>query len=37
LIFNKIKHSVDLYAKGYESRFVAVAQATPSTKMCGWK
>jgi YD repeat-containing protein len=37
LIFNKIRHSVDLYAKGYESRFLEVAQAAPSTRMCGWK
>jgi YD repeat-containing protein len=36
-IFNRIKHSVDLYAKSYESRFVEIAQTTPSTKTCGWK
>ena len=37
LIFNRIKHSVDLYAKSYERRFFEIAQATPSTKTCGWK
>lgn len=34
-LFNKIRHSVDLYAKSYEKRFLEIAQATPST--CGWK
>jgi hypothetical protein len=37
LLFNRIKHSVDLYAKSYERRFFEVAQATPNTKTCGWK
>jgi YD repeat-containing protein len=37
LIFNRIKHSVDLYAKSYERRFFEVAQGTTSTKTCGWK
>jgi len=37
MLFNKIRHSVDLYAKGYESRFVEIAQGSPSTKTCGWK
>lgn len=35
-IFSKIKHSVDLYAKNYEPRFLEVARATPSRKVCGW-
>jgi hypothetical protein len=37
MIFNRIRHSVDLYAKSYERRFVEIAQTTPSTKTCGWK
>jgi YD repeat-containing protein len=37
LLFNRIKHSVDLYAKGYERRFFEIAQATATTKTCGWK
>jgi YD repeat-containing protein len=36
LIFNRIRHSVDLYAKSYEGRFLEIVQATP-TKTCGWK
>jgi YD repeat-containing protein len=35
-IFNKIRHSVDLYAKDYEPRFLEIARATPSRKICGW-
>ena len=35
-LFNKIKHSVDLYAKDYEPRFIEIAKATPSRKTCGW-
>jgi YD repeat-containing protein len=35
-IFSKIKNSVDLYAKNYEPRFVEIARATPSRKICGW-
>ncbi len=37
VIFNRIRHSVDLYAKSYERRFVEIAQATPSSRICGWK
>jgi hypothetical protein len=37
MIFNRIKHRVDLYAKGYERRFEEIAQATPSNRPCGWK
>jgi len=35
-LFNKIRHSVDLYAKNYEPRFLEIARATPSRKICGW-
>ena len=35
-IFSRIRHSVDLYAKNYEPRFLEVARATPSRKICGW-
>jgi YD repeat-containing protein len=35
-IFSKIRHSVDLYAKNYEPRFLEIARATPSRKICGW-
>lgn len=35
-IFSKIRHSVDLYAKDYEPRFLEIARATPSRKICGW-
>jgi YD repeat-containing protein len=36
-LFSKIKHSVDLYAKDYEPRFLEIARATPSRKICGWQ
>ena len=36
-LFNRIRHSVDLYAKKYEQRFFDIAQASPSMKLCGWK
>jgi hypothetical protein len=35
-LFTKIRHSVDLYAKSYEPRFLEIAQANPSRKICGW-
>jgi YD repeat-containing protein len=35
-LFNKIRHSVDLYAKDYEPRFLEIARATPTRKVCGW-
>jgi len=35
-LFSKIRHSVDLYAKDYEPRFLEVVRATPSRKTCGW-
>jgi YD repeat-containing protein len=36
-IFSKIRHSVDLYAKPYEPRFIEVARATPDLRPCGWQ
>jgi YD repeat-containing protein len=37
-LFSKIRHSVDLYAKDYEPRFLEVARAGTSTrKICGWQ
>jgi len=36
-LFSKIKHSVDLYAKDYEPRFLEVAKASTSRKICGWQ
>ena len=36
-LFNRIRHSVDLYAKKYEKRFSDIAHASPSTKLCGWQ
>jgi hypothetical protein len=35
-LFIKIKQSLDLYAKNYEPRFLEIARATPSRKICGW-
>jgi len=35
-LFNKIRHSVDLYAKGYEKRFFEIVHTTPNNKICGW-
>jgi YD repeat-containing protein len=35
-LFTRIRHAVDLYAKNYEPRFLEIAQATPSRKICGW-
>jgi hypothetical protein len=35
-LFNRIRHSVDLYAKDYEPRFVEIAKATPMRRTCGW-
>jgi len=36
LLFNRIRHSVDLYAKQYEQRFFDVAHSVKSKKLCGW-
>ena len=35
-LFNRIRHSVDLYAKKYEKRFFDIAHASPTMKLCGW-
>ena len=35
-LFSKIRHSVDLYAKNYEPRFLEIVRATPNQKTCGW-
>jgi hypothetical protein len=35
-LFSKIRHSVDLYAKNYETRFLEVIRATPNRRICGW-
>jgi YD repeat-containing protein len=35
-VFSKIKHSLDLYAKGYENRFFEIVLTTPNNKICGW-
>ena len=35
-LFSRIKRSVDLYAPGYEERFLNIAQSTPSARHCGW-
>ena len=36
-LFSKIRHSVDLYAKDYEPRFLEIAKASPTRKICGWQ
>jgi hypothetical protein len=36
-LFTRIRRSVDLYAKNYEPRFLEIAQAIPSRKICGWQ
>jgi hypothetical protein len=36
-IFSRIRHSVDLYAKPYEPRFIEVARTTPAQGPCGWQ
>jgi YD repeat-containing protein len=36
-LFNRIRHSVDLYAKNYEPRFLEIARATPNQRICGWQ
>ena len=36
-LFNRIKNSVDLYAKSYESRFFDIAKTATLTKACGWQ
>jgi YD repeat-containing protein len=36
-LFSRIRRSVDLYAKSYETRFQQIAQSTPSRRICGWQ
>lgn len=36
-IFNKIKKSLDMYAKNYSERFHVIAQSASSHKRCGWQ
>ena len=35
-LFSRIRRSLDLYARSYEPRFLEIARATPSRKICGW-
>jgi len=35
-LFSRIRQSLDTYAKSYEPRFLEIARATPSRKICGW-
>lgn len=35
-LFNRIKQSVDLYAKNYEDRFLKIVQSAHSPNDCGW-
>jgi hypothetical protein len=35
-LFSRIRQSLDTYAKNYEPRFLEIARATPSRKICGW-
>jgi hypothetical protein len=36
LLFSRIKHSIDLYARGYEERFLNIAESLPPDRRCGW-
>lgn len=36
LLFSRIKRSLDLYARGYQERFLNIAQSTPAGRRCGW-
>lgn len=36
-LFSRIRHSVDLYAKDYEPRFLEIVRANPNGKVCGWQ
>lgn len=36
-LFTRIRHSVDLYAKDYEPRFLEIVRANPTGKVCGWQ
>lgn len=35
-LFTRIRQTVDLYARNYEGRFLEIAKATPTRKICGW-
>jgi hypothetical protein len=35
-LFSRIKRSLDLYARGYEERFLNIAQSTSSGQRCAW-
>jgi hypothetical protein len=37
LLFTRIRHSVDLYAKNYEGRFMEIVQSKPASHFCGWE
>ena len=36
LLFSRIKRSIELYARGYEERFLNIAQSLPADRRCGW-
>jgi len=36
-LFTRIRQTVDLYARNYEGRFLEIAKAIPSRKICGWQ
>jgi len=36
-LFNRIRHSIDLYAKAYEKRFFDIARSNSSNRLCGWQ
>jgi hypothetical protein len=36
-LFNKIKRSVEAYAKGYEERFAEIAKSQGATYSCSWR
>jgi hypothetical protein len=36
-LFNRIRYSIDLYARPYEERFAEIARSTNSRSNCGWQ
>jgi len=36
-LFSRMRQSIDLYAKSYEERFLAIVQSTPAHRFCGWQ
>ena len=36
-LFSRMRQSIDLYAKSYEGRFLAIVQSTPAHRFCGWQ